>query len=393
MGACAGAMRTASTISEGILAMAEDVHSPNGICVFEGSEVHYMKHGLRRISCASRSITRLNAEALSQCRVLILCGKKPSVGARRTKAIREFLDAGGAILAVGGGATCMIENGLFDAEGYYPTGTTIHQSTFDGYHRLTFGYPGAKPEAGWAMGVPMLLRATEGPLMELGPEATSVLTYGRPYSAAAFQRIGKGIALLIGPDPQGGRIYHEVDRFEVTTGEALKTDGLLANAIAFLQDRACNLIPNAGFEENTDLSPPHSNWDVEAQEGAGVAWCGEGAPEGSVFLKMTCPNAKSTATLQPHCPLVVERGEAYTFRCQHRATTGWEITFTPLCGNSREPDGDRTSSFAVPPSEDWTHVEETVAIPEDVSYLKLACKLSGEGDLCLDDLTLQRRAG
>ena len=117
----------------------------------------------------------------------------------------------------------------------------------------------------------------------------------------------------------------------------------------------------------------------------------EDAPEGSVFLKMVCPNARSAATLQPHRPLVVERGWTYTFRCQYRSTADWEITFTPFRHNPREPDEDRASSFAVPQSEDWTRVEEAVAIPEDVSYVRLICKLSGEGELCLDDLALQRK--
>jgi hypothetical protein len=391
---CATVAGTASLMPES--ARAEEAHRPDGICVLDGPGVHHLRHGLERVSCAFRSITGLNAETLSQCRVLILAGSKPPVGARRAKVIREFLDAGGAVLGVGGGATCMIDLGLFDAKGYYPSGTTIHQSTFDGYHRLTFGYPGAKPEADWPQGVPMLVRATEGPLMELGPQATSVLTYGRPYSAAAFQPIGKGIVLLIGPDPQGGDVYHEVDRSKVTTGAELKTDRLLANAIAFLQDRTCNLLPNAGFEEHTELSAERSNWQVALREGAETEWCRGGAPEGAVYLKLTCPSETSRATLQPYCPLVVERGSEYRFRCQYRSSVGWEIAFTALQGNSLERPGTRVAGgeeateVSVPPSSDWSRAEATFAVPEDVSYVKLTLSFSGKGELAVDNLALQK---
>ena len=65
----------------------------------------------------------------------------------------------------------MIEHGLFDAKTYFFTGTTVHMTKFWGYHRLTFGYPGPKPFDGWKAGVSNLLRATQGPLMMLGPKA------------------------------------------------------------------------------------------------------------------------------------------------------------------------------------------------------------------------------
>lgn len=366
---------------------------PDAIRVLDGRGVHYMTRALKRISCAFEVITALNAESLSRCQVLILCGNAPSVGLRRAKTLQGFLEGGGAVLAVGGGATTMIDIGLFDATGYYPTGTSIHQSTFDGYHRLTFGYPGARPEADWAMGVPMLVRATEGPLMELGPEATSVLTYGRPFSAVAFQPVGRGIALLIGPDPQGGRVYHEVDAWRVSTGEELKTDAFLANAIAFLSDRACNIIPNAGFEEHMDLEPQHSNWDAQTAGEGRWDWCRERAPEGTAFIKVVCPNEGSSVTLRPHCPLVVERGATYTFGCQYRSSADWDVTYAALHGSPQEPDEQPLTSMSIPRSEDWNQVEGVLAVPDSVSYVQLSCRVSGTGELCLDDLALRRAAG
>ena len=80
------------------------------------------------------------------------------------------------------------------------------------YHRLTFGYPGAKPFDKWKGGVPNLLRATEGPLMILGPKATSLLGYegtGR-YSAAsssdALPRTVSGPVVACMQHMRGGRL-------------------------------------------------------------------------------------------------------------------------------------------------------------------------------------------
>lgn len=388
---CTVAAGAVSIVPEEIFAMSHDIRGSNGVCVLDGPGVHHMRSGLARISCAFTRIARLSAEALSDFRLLILCGNKPSVDEKQARAIQHFLEAGGAVLAVGGGARCMIDNGLFDAEGYYPTGTTVHQSSFDGYHRLTFGYPGAEPEAGWPRGVPMLVRATEGPLMELGPNATSILSYGWPYSAAAFQRIGKGIALLIGPDPQGGDVYHEVDKPRLTTGEELKTDRLLVNAIAFLQDQTCNIIPNSGFEENTDLPPEKSNWTVVTKENAEKVWCAEGAPQGAVYLKLICSGAESPAKLQPYCPLVVERGAEYVFRCQYRSSADWEVVFTPLRGNPRRLKAGKPVAVSVASSGDWNRAKAAFAVPEEISYIELDLRISGKGELSLDDLAMRRK--
>ena len=239
----------------------------------------------------------------------------------------------------------------------------------------------------------MLLRATEGPMMELGPEATSVLTYGHPFSAAAFQQIGKGLALLIGPDPQGGDLYHEVDRSRLTTGEKLKTDTLLANAVAYLLDRTSNIIPNSGFEQNTDLPPAKSNWEVDMDRGAEISYPQDGAPEGSVCIGVTCPNADSSAIVRPSRPLVVERGREYSFRCLHRSTAGWEIVATFLRGNLRRPEEEEAARRSVALSGPWASVELTISIPNDVSYLRLELGISDKGELSLDDLSLRRAPG
>jgi hypothetical protein len=305
------------------------------------------------------------------------------------KTIEEFTQSGGAVLAVGGGATWMIQHKLFDATGYYLAGTTIHMSTFHGYHRLTFGYPGAKPEDGWTAGVPMLLRATEGPLMELGPRATSIIGCGGPFSLAAFQRVGKGLVLLIGADPQGGNMYRSLNAPTLTPGDELKTDRLLANAIAFLLDPNCNLVPNGGFEKHNELPPAKSNWQINLRGGASRQWVREEAPEGNVFLRIACPQPSSSGSVEPFCPLVVERGARYRVACLYQSSIPWKLDFE-FRGTPDGPRQGTAPSTSATATGDWTEFEAELRIPEDVSYAKPIATLQGAGELCLDRLTVRR---
>ncbi|NOZ21552.1 MAG: hypothetical protein GXP25_10745 [Planctomycetes bacterium] len=362
------------------------------VCVLDGPDILPMKDSLKRIKQPFTVLEKLDAGELGKHRVLIVCGTKPPVDERGKEIIEGFLKNGGHVLAIGGGATCMMQHRLFDAEGYYLTGTTVHMTVFHGYHRLTFGYPGVKPFDGWKSGVPNLLRATEGPLMILGPKATSILGYdsGGLYSAAAFQRVGQGLLLLIGPDPQGGNAYYELEKPRLEPGSKLQTERMLANAIAFLLDPHTNLIPNSGFEENTEPTAWQSNWLILLRDGATKQWRRDGAPEGRVFLKLVCPQAKSMAIAQPYRPIVVERGRSYEFRCMYKATIPWEFGFSLLKGKrpSRKPESMRPLS--VQPSSEWKRFMTRVSVPPDVSYLKPVATLRGKGELCLDDVTLRQ---
>jgi hypothetical protein len=349
-----------------------------------------MHDALKRIACPCRQAARLDPASLDHVRVLILAGKSFPDGAAKADLIERHLRAGGHVLAIGGGAKWMLDARLFDAEGYYPTGTTIHQSTFDGYHRLTFGYPCAKPKKEeWTAGVPMLLRATEGPLMRLGPRAASILSAGGPFSLAAFQRVGKGIALLIGPDPQGGNEYLTLTKPTPKRGDELGTDTLLANAIAWLLDPACNLIPNGGFEENTALAPAKSHWEITQLRGAASKWVQHDAPEGKAFIQLTCP-PRGSASVAPFRPIVVERGTRYRFACRHKSTGGYALDIRHLKQPADEPPRETTQRQVLPASADWSLFETTLAIPNDASYLRITLLISQPGELCLDDLSLRQ---
>ncbi|MEW6357634.1 MAG: hypothetical protein AB1696_14985 [Planctomycetota bacterium] len=363
------------------------------VCVLDGPDAQPMKDSLKRIGQPFAAMEKPDAAALGGHRVLIVCGTKPPVDEGGKQIVENFLKNGGNVLAVGGGATCMMQHKLFDAEGYYFTGTTIHMTVFHGYHRLTFGYPGAKPFDGWKEGVPNLLRATEGPLMVLGPKATSILGYdgGGLYSAAAFQRVGKGILLLIGPDPQGGNAYYELEKPKLEPGDKLGTEPMLANAIAFLLDPHCNLIPNAGFEENSDLEDSQSNWhwQITLKNGAAKEWGREGAPEGKTFLKLVCSQDKGWPAVQPHRPIVVERGRSYEFGCAYRATAAWKLGFVLLKGKLPSLKSETMPPLSIEPSPEWRRYATRVSIPDDASYLRPTATLAGKGELCLDDVTLR----
>jgi len=363
------------------------------VCVLDGADVQPMRDCLKRLDCPFADLKRLNPQQVSAFKVLIVCGTKPALGGKAETTLRGFLGAGGSVLGVGAGATALIDSGLFDAKTYSLTGTTVHMTKFCGYHRLTFGYPGAKPYDGWTAGVSNLLRATQGPLMMLGPKAASILSYDSKdiYSAAAFQRVGKGIVLLIGPDPQGGSMYHEVDKSKPVTGDELGTDGLIANAVAFLLDPCCNIIPNAGFEANTDLPPVQSNWQVSLSNGATREWRKKGAPEGKVFLEIACPAPNGNAAVQPYLQLVVERGAEYEVAFMYKSTAEAQLTFTPLKGRPSAFERGRVATVSVPPSKDWKRFQAEFRVPADVSYARPTLKVQGEARFCLDDFTMKRK--
>lgn len=367
-----------------------DSHAVSAVVVLDGPEVQHLHDALNRVASPFRSIAKLDSETLSGCQVLVLSGKKPPLESEDAKTIERFAQSGGAVLAIGGGATWMIQLKLFDADAFYLSGTTIHHSGFHGYHRLTFGYPGAEPEDNWIAGVPMLLRATEGPLMELGPRATSILGCGGPYSIAAFQQIGDGLVLMIGADPQGGNAYHSLDKPTLTPGDKLKTDRLLENAIAFLKNRNCNLIPNSGFEEHTELPPAQSHWQITLRGGATSQWCRDDAPEGDVFLRIVCPQKASNGSVEPYRPLVVERGASYRVACHYKSSIPWKLDFHHCTGAPSNLDRQTATSVPATASDDWKPWQAELLIPKDISYAKPILTFRGAGELCLDKFTLQR---
>ena len=117
-----------------ILFFSVAAYADTNVLVLDGPETNFMRDALKRIDCPFKSIVKLDASALQPDRILILSGKEPSLDVGDGKLIESYLQSGGSVLAIGGGAKWMLNAKLFDASGYYPTGTTIHQSTFDGYH-------------------------------------------------------------------------------------------------------------------------------------------------------------------------------------------------------------------------------------------------------------------
>ncbi len=99
-----------------------DSQGVSPVVVLDGPEVQHLHDALSRVTCPFRSIARLDSAALTGCRVLVLSGKKPPLESRDAKTIEQFVQSGGAVLAIGGGATWMIQHKLFDADGYL-TGT------------------------------------------------------------------------------------------------------------------------------------------------------------------------------------------------------------------------------------------------------------------------------
>lgn len=354
------------------------------VLVLDGTDANFMHDALRRIACPFDHAAKLDANH----RIAILCGKNVSADA---KTVADFLQSGGHLLAVGGGAKWMLDAKLFDAAGYYPTGTTEHMSTFAGYHRLMFGYPVAKPRDNWLVGVPSLLRATGGPLMRPGPKATSILGAGDPFSLAAFQHVGKGIALLIGADPQGGNEFLSIGKPTPKRGDELGTDMLLANAIAWLRDPACNLIPNSGFEENAETSDDKSHWEITLNNGARSQWQRSAAPEGKVCLMLEGTKANSIARVSSYRPIIVERGAQFTLSFRHQGTTAWKWEIAHLASPSEDArKGIKPQPFPITASGTWAKSELTLTIPNDAPYLALTARLDGIGTLALDDITLKR---
>lgn len=350
------------------------------VLVLDAPDEEFMHEALKRIACPFDHAASVDGTH----RILILCGKNVQA---REKEVESFLQSGGNVLAIGGGAKWMLEAKLFDAQGYYPTGTTLHQSTFDGYHRLTFGYPEDKPYNNWITGVPMLLRATEGPLLRLGVNATSVLAAGGPFSLTAFERRGKGMALLIGPDPQGGNEFLSLAKPTPKRGDELHTDTLLANAIEWLRNPACNLIPNGGFEARAEQASEKSHWETGLNKGSKSEWMKTDSPEGKVHLKMTVP-AGGSATVTPFIPIAVERGGTYQFFCRYKSTGVASFMARHLTRPDENISKLEQHNVPLPVSPEWTKFETRLVLPEDCHYLKINLLMNKPGELCVDDLTL-----
>ncbi len=363
---------------------------PN-VVVLDSTDISFMHDALKRIDVPSQRSDKLDADVLSRHRIVVLAGKDLPLDAMSGKRLDQHLRSGGRVLAVGGGAKWMLQQKLFDASGYYPTGTTTFMSKFDGYHRLTFGYPVASPKENWTYGVPNLLRATDGPLMRLGPQAHSVLAAGGPFSLMAYQRFGKGIALLIGPDPQGGNEFQSLGNSKPTAkrGDELDTDRLLANSIGWLRNESGNLIPNPGFEVLTDAGPEKSHWELSANNGGVTSWRREGAPEGKVFVTLKRKDAPSAANLSPYVPIVVEPGAAYRFSCRHRSTGGWRVVVRHIRSLDDGYSKAEQKPIAVAAVADWSRFETELVVPEGIRYLGFVLQPAAAGEVSLDDIQLE----
>jgi hypothetical protein len=361
------------------------------VVVLDSTDIGFMHEALQRIDVPFHRADKPDGDVLSRHRIVVLAGKDLPLDALSGKQLEQYLRSGGRILAVGGGAKWMLDQKLFDASGYYPTGTTTFMSKFDGYHRLTFGYPVASPKENWTYGVPNLLRATDGPLMRLGPQAHAVLAAGGPFSLMAYQRFGKGIALLIGPDPQGGYEYQSLGNSKPTAkrGNELDTDRLLANSIAWLRNESGNLIPNSGFEVLTEGGPEKSHWELIANNGGVTSWRRDGAPEGKVFVTLKRKDSASAANLSPYVPIAVESGAAYRFSCWHRSTIGWRVVVRHIRSLEDGYSKAEQKQITVAAADDWTRYETEIVVPEGIRLLGFILQPAAAGKLSLDDIQLE----
>lgn len=360
------------------------------VLVVNSADVSFMQQALKRIDVAFDRTDKFDAELLKRHRLVVLAGKDFSLDAPSGQLVETHLRDGGRVLAVGGGAKWMLQQKLFDASGYYPTGTTTFMSKFDGYHRLTFGYPVAAPKENWTYGVPSLLRATDGPLMRLGPQAHSVLAAGGPFSLMAYQRIGKGIALLIGPDPQGGNEYLSLGKASPKRGDELDTDRLLANSIAWLRDDSGNLIPNPSLEVLTEAGPEKSHWEPQANNGGITEWRRDGAPEGNVFIVLKRTKPASAANLATHLPIAVEPGAIYRFSCRYRSSVDGRLILRHIRNLDEPYSKAEPHTIAITAAADWQHFETKLTAPEGIRYLGLILQPAAVGELSVDDLCLLR---
>jgi len=360
------------------------------VALLDGPEVQPMRDGLRRVGCHFADLKALDAASLAQFRVLVICGADPPVAAAAQAPLERFLDQGGAILAVGRGAGPIIDLGLFDAQPYYMTGTTTHNAAIDAYHRLMFGFPVVDaPRMGTSTGVSELLRATQGPLMKLGPAATSILSAGGGYSLAAVQRHKAGWLILVGADPQGGLFFSDVDKSTRVSGAKLRTDPLLANAVAFLLDPHCNLIPNPGFEESPHLAGPQSHWEIVAPQGARHAWRHQGAAQGEQYLELVCTAAKTTVEARPLLPIAVQPGQPYRFECQYKSTAAWKLSWQFFRSLAPQIKPSAGPTLDLPPSDQWKRMTTEITLPADTPYARPLLRLVQPGELGLDEVTLQ----
>lgn len=359
------------------------------ILVFDHVEIRFLTDALKRLALPFHLADKLEPLTLLRSRIVVLAGKDLPRNAVDAKVLARYLQDGGRVLALGGGAKWMIEENLFDATGYYPTGTTTHMSTFEGYHRLTFGYPVAAPKDNWVDGVPSLLRATGGPLMHIGPKAHSVLSAGGPFSLLAFQRHGPGIALLICPDPQGGNEFLTLEKPTPRRGDELGTDRLLANALAWLRDSKDNLIPNSGFEESPEAGPEKSHWFIKTSKGGSSDWNRTTPPEGKVCLTLRGGNAMSFAAVSPHLPIIVEGNATYWFSCRYRATAPCSLELRYFQRDVDRAGKTLPQTLAISAAKQWQSYQVEVRIPDGATLLSLTLRLQGAGEIDVDDIALR----
>jgi len=350
--------------------------------LLDAPEVEPMCKCLRRIGIKFTEIGMPDKKILSALDIIIICGTNPPIASREERALEDFVKSGGALLGVGGGATWAIKHGFFDAKAYIMTGTTSHDVVIRAFHPLVFGYP-LKGGKKWR--IEGMLRATEGPFIEIGRQPSPVIFYDTRgiYAAAAFQRLGKGIVVLFGPDPQGGKLLRHPQKPEFVSGEKLKTDGLIANAIAFLSNPECNIVPDSGFErsaEGNGISP----WQISLSGGAKMEWCSGDAPEGASYLRIICPTTRSVGTLRTALPLAVERGAKYCLNFKYRSSIAARVYPTFVKGKPDRLEQKDGRSTRVPPSDKWKDFHTTIAVPDDVTYVKPVLSATGQGEFCLD---------
>ena len=358
------------------------------VVVVNGKESSFLSDALARLGIKYKLTNDIDAKNLPRDGIIVFSGKDFALPLNKADGVLDFLKDGGSVLAIGGGAKWLIETGNVDAVGYYPSGTTIFMSKFDGYHPLTFGYPSDIGGEKWNYGVPNLLRATGGPLIKPGPRAVSVLLAGGPFSHMVYQRIGKGIALLIGPDPQGGNQFLTLNEATPRKGDKLGTDRLLSNAIKWLQEPVCNLVPNPGFEEQTSADPQRFHWELITQNGGKARLQRSEAPQGSVFVLLEKPEANAFAKLAIHLPILVEPEREYRFSCLYRCQNDGSLLFRQIRTLEDPYNKAEVNQNKLPASRAWQKYQVDLKIPPGIRYLGFILQPTNSGELGIDDIHL-----
>jgi hypothetical protein len=170
------------------------------------------------------------------------------------------------------------------------------------------------------------------------------------------------------------------------TGEALGTDRLMDNLIAFLIDPWCNHAPNGSFELCAGLPGARSNWLIITRGGAKSRWTEGPAAAGERFLRLNCPDRRATALVRPYKPLIVEPRRRYLLAFRYRSDVQWSVELRSLGGPYPKLPPQRSERRRLEPASSWRQYRSEWQAAEAVTHLQVEFTVRGPGWLELDDV-------